>query len=82
VSSASLLALRFCIPTYSKRNNLSSVCIKVLEGLESYIATTQFLHTLEQASAEWIDLSEHQHPTKNLQHGSVELMQVWGSLFA
>lgn len=40
---------------------------QVLEGLETYIATEQFLHKLEAASAEWIDLSEHQlphpHPT-------------------
>eukprot|EP00775_Hariotina_reticulata_P013853 gene13853-13975_t len=50
--------------------------VQVLEGLESYIATTQFLHTLEQASAEWIDLSEHQHPATNLQADGVELTQV------
>eukprot|EP00878_Enallax_costatus_P001384 GHUV01001534.1.p1 GENE.GHUV01001534.1~~GHUV01001534.1.p1 ORF type:complete len:271 (+),score=94.73 GHUV01001534.1:308-1120(+) len=35
--------------------------MQVLDGLETYIASEQFLHKLEQASAEWIDLSEHQH---------------------
>lgn len=35
--------------------------LQVLEGLETYITTEKFLHTLEAASAEWIDLCEHQH---------------------
>lgn len=34
--------------------------MQVLDGLESYIATEEFLHKLQQASAEWIDLSEQQ----------------------
>jgi hypothetical protein len=38
--------------------------MQVLEGLETYIATEDFLHKLEQASAEWIDLSEHEQHKK------------------
>jgi hypothetical protein len=39
--------------------------VQVLQGLETYITTEKFLHTLEAASAEWIDLSDHQqHPPK------------------
>lgn len=38
--------------------------MQVLEGLETYIATEDFLHKLEQASAEWIDLSEHEQHQK------------------
>lgn len=38
--------------------------VQVLEGLETYIATEDFLHKLEQASAEWIDLSEHEQHQK------------------
>lgn len=35
--------------------------VEVLQGLEAYVATEAFLHTLEAASAEWIDLSQHEH---------------------
>lgn len=41
-------------------------CMQVLEGLETYIATEQFLRKLEAASAEWIDLSKT-HTQEQLQ---------------
>jgi hypothetical protein len=49
---------------------------QVLQGLETYIESEKFLHTLEAASAEWIDLSDHQHaPHKggSPYQGSLEL---------
>lgn len=58
--------------------------MQVLEGLETYIATEQFLHKLEQASAEWIDLSEHQHhplPPK-VASDELEMVQVGHSLMS
>lgn len=55
--------------------------LQVLQGLETYITTEKFLHTLEAASAEWIDLSDHQqHPHKGWSPPSssseLELLQV------
>jgi hypothetical protein len=52
--------------------------VQVLEGLETYIATEDFLHKLEQASAEWIDLSEHDkhQQTSEVAKGGLELTQV------
>lgn len=55
--------------------------VQVLQGLETYITTEKFLHTLEAASAEWIDLSDHQqHPHKGWSPPSssseLELQQV------
>jgi hypothetical protein len=56
--------------------------VQVLQGLETYITTEKFLHTLEECSAEWIDLSDHQqHPHKGWTPPSsstsgVELQQV------
>jgi hypothetical protein len=52
--------------------------LQVLEGLETYIATEDFLHKLEQASAEWIDLSEHEKHQQSPQAttGGLELTQV------
>lgn len=35
--------------------------VQVLHGLDNFLATEQFLGKLEQARAEWIDLSEHAH---------------------
>lgn len=55
---------------------------QVLQGLETYIQTEKFLHTLEAASAEWIDLSDHQqqHVHKGWSPpasvSGLELMQV------
>lgn len=49
---------------------------QVLQGLETYIESEKFLHTLEAVSAEWIDLSDHQHlPHKGVSPypGSLEL---------
>lgn len=34
----------------------------MLQGLETYIESEKFLHTLEAVSAEWIDLSDNQQP--------------------
>jgi hypothetical protein len=64
--------------------------LQVLQGLETYITTEKFLHTLEAASAEWIDLSDHQqHPHKGWSPPSssceLELQQVcmpWQALHA
>jgi hypothetical protein len=52
--------------------------VQVLEGLETYIATEDFLHKLEQASAEWIDLSEHekQQQASDTTAGGLEHTQV------
>ena len=49
----------------------------MLQGLETYITTEKFLHTLETASAEWIDLSDHQqHPHKGWSIAELELPEV------
>lgn len=55
--------------------------VQVLDGLEKYIATEHFLHKLEQASAEWIDLSEHQRhtPGNYRSQPGLELTQVVSS---
>lgn len=64
------------------------ICLlQVLQGLETYITTEKFLHTLEAASAEWIDLSDHQqHPHKGWSPPSssceLELQEVGVSLQA
>jgi hypothetical protein len=58
----------FCHP------QLLGCMLQVLQGLETYITTEKFLHTLEAASAEWIDLSDHkQQPHKAWGSSSSEL---------
>lgn len=58
--------------------------LQVLQGLETYITTEKFLHTLEAASAEWIDLSDHQqqpHKGWGPSSSELELSEVgWGSV--
>ena len=58
----------------------SDAALQVLQGLETYITTEKFLHTLEAASAEWIDLSDHhQQPHKGWtppNSSELELQQV------
>lgn len=63
--------LDFCHP------QLPGCMLQVLQGLETYITTEKFLHTLEAASAEWIDLSDHkQQPHKAWGSSSSELSEV------
>lgn len=67
--------------------SIHTCLLQVLQGLETYITTEKFLHTLEAASAEWIDLSDHQqHPHKGWSPPSsnceLELQEVGVSLQA
>lgn len=56
--------------------DLSLYLSQVLQGLETYIESEKFLHTLEAVSAEWIDLSDHQqqpHKGGSPHVGSLEI---------